>query len=468
MSSQRKCPKCGHINKEDMPICTKCGGALPPQDEAELMRQTMGASYDVKWVVVGAVIILLLQFGTVALIWQIAGKEFLIGDPRRSLLEASIESVDDDYGHFKKSNEVKIIIKLDSEQVNTAPKVKDVFFGGKKAGPYIKEKLKRETQKCDEFCRDGKKAEDAEKTCSDTCKKSKDLLQEEKSCKEKCREKCQGECTPEILLTLDPETKALCEACPKKGSEARKLAEECNRCKKRVEYLNYQSRQCNECDETLANLRKDVEKCKPNGAGCYARTDYETRAELEEHKKQKPTRNEGEKAEAFDARVDRWKKGVDRLEKGIANFEKRTAYAYSPPVKKPKMVPLKLAFTTGYKVSKSPGYFYVKDPSAGKPSIEKKTKRDDPTNHLGFWMMLAISVLIYFLGGMFTGRLSPGITMKEPATAGLFSGVVYFIFLLTIGAEFSVIIFSGAIGLVAFAGASYFGGWVGEKWQGTI
>ena len=468
MSSQPKCPKCGHINKADMPMCTKCGGAIPPQDEDALMRQTMGASYDFKWVAVGGIIILALQFGTIALIWQIAGKKFLIGQPRRSLLEASIESVDEDYGYYKKSNEVKILIKLDKNKKNTAPTVTSVYFGSKKSVPYIHEKVKRETKQCKKFCAEGGKAKKAETTCNATCKKAKDLIAEGKKCDRTCREKCDGECTEEKLLTLTPEEKTTCETCPKKSAEGRKLAAQCDTCTKRVEYLKYQGRKCENCDVVLANLKKDAKKCQSNGEDCYSRTDYSKREELERKKKNKPKKRPDEKSAAYEKRLKSWKRGIERTERELFTSEKRTAYAYSPAADGPKTVPVQLRFSSGYRVSKSPGYFYLKTPTAKKPDVKKKKTRDDPTRHAGFWIMLGISLVVYFLGGMFTGRLSPGITMKEPATAGVFSGVIYFVFLMAIGADFSVVIFSGAIGIVAFAGAAFVGGWVGEKWQGTI
>ncbi len=468
MSSQRKCPKCNYINKQEMPVCTKCGSPLPPVDEAELMRQTMGASYDFKWVVVGAIIILVLQFGSIAMIWALAGKEFLVGEPRRSLLEASIESINDDYGHHEQSNEIRINIKVDRNRENTASKVTEIHFGDKKAEPYIHEKLKRTQEECAEYCKEGKEAAAADAACDKTCGNASRLLRDGQQCEKQCREKCDGECTPEKLLTLSPEDKVFCESCPEKLSEARKQAEECNRCERRVEYLQYQARRCSDCDRTLANLKKDAEKCKPSGEGCFSRTDYDKREELALLRKQKPERQKDEKGPDFRQRVEEWENSIGRIERDIFAAEQRVAYVYNPPAEKPMSVPVRVLFASGYDIVRSPGYFYLKDASSGRPQVDRKATRDNPTRHAGFWIMLAISIVIYFLGGMFTGRLSPGITMKEPATAGVFSGLVYFLFLMVIGADFSVIIFSAAIGIAAFAGAAYIGGWVGEKWQGTI
>jgi hypothetical protein len=467
MSSQKKCPKCGHINKADMPLCTKCGAPLPVEDEAQLMRETMGASYDLKWAVVGAVIILALQFGTIAVIWKVAGKKFLAGPPRRSLLEATIESVEPNYGQLESNEEVKISIKLDQAGRNTADKVQAVYFGSKKAKPYLREKVERKQKSCKEICEEGKKADQAAKKCKESCDKAKETRKEADECAKECREKCGGECTEEKLLTLSAEDRQLCEKCPEKRTAARKLEAECETCDNRVEYLMSQKRNCDICTDTLAELRKDLEKCKKDGAGCYSVTAFDKRQELKNKKEAKPEKKPGEKDEAFQRRMESWERDVEQLEEDIEALEETNVYAFVPTVEEPKVVPVKLEFTTGYEVAKSPGYFYVKDSAAGKPEVKKK-KREKPTSQAGFWIMLAASMLIYFLGGMVTGRLSPGITMKEPATAGGFSGIIYFGFLLAIGADFSVVIFSAIIGIPAFALAAYIGGWAGEKWQGTI
>ncbi len=72
------------------------------------------------------------------------------------------------------------------------------------------------------------------------------------------------------------------------------------------------------------------------------------------------------------------------------------------------------------------------------------------------------SLAIFWLGGLFVGRLSPGTTIQEPAVAGvlglliivglqLFAGMIN-LFGLIIGAPFTF-------------GMAYLGGWMGEVWQ---
>ncbi|MCK5798198.1 MAG: hypothetical protein KAI47_13485 [Deltaproteobacteria bacterium] len=72
------------------------------------------------------------------------------------------------------------------------------------------------------------------------------------------------------------------------------------------------------------------------------------------------------------------------------------------------------------------------------------------------------SLAIFWLGGLFVGRLSPGTTIQEPAVAGvlglliivglqLFAGMIN-IFGLILGAPFTF-------------GMAYLGGWMGEVWQ---
>jgi hypothetical protein len=451
-----------------MPLCTKCGAPLPVEDEAQLIRETVGASYDFKWVVVGGVIILVLQAITIVVIWQIAGKKFLTGPPRRSLLEASVESVEPNYGQYESSEEVKITIKLDKNKVNTADTVQEVRFGEQAAKPYLEEKLARVQKECGKRCADGKKAPVEKKKCDALCRKAKEALKASKQCARVCNTKCGGVCTDEKLLALEEADRTLCQQCPKKRVEATKLDEQCEICDKRVKYLEYQQKQCKLCDTKLANLRKDLKKCKKDGTGCFSVTAYDKRKELKEKKAHKPKRREDEKAKLYKRRLKSWKSEVQRLERDLISAEDLSVYAFVPPSNEPKTVPVQLQFASGYKVSKRPGYHYVENPSSGKPTVEKKKRRRSSTGHVGFWIMLGISMIIYFFGGMFTGRLSPGITMKEPATAGFFSGVLYFMFLLLIGADFAVVMFSFIVGVPAFAGAAFVGGWAGEKWQGTI
>jgi len=468
MSNAIRCPKCGNVNQGDLPICAKCGSPLPVANEMEVMRQTMGASYDAKWAVVGGAIILALQFASIFVIWQLAGKKFLTGPARQSLFEVSVESVDPDYGFYKSMDKVQLTIKLDDKRRDTAAKITAIYFGKKKAAPYLPEALKRKKVVCAGYCADAKKFAQEVMTCNQqVCKKSDGLKKQKAQCGT-CSQKCGGICKLEDVPKLPEALKGICMKCPSILVANRMAKAACDACQSRLRFLKGQQGRCKACDAAVADLARDAKRCKPNGLGCFSRTYPNRHKELAARMKDKPKRQKGESAQAYKDEVKSWEKGVERLKRDLRKSERRIAYVFVPAADKPGTVAIRVRFGSGDTAIRNPGYFYVESKSSGRPRVKAKKKNDKPTGHVGFWIMLAISLVVYFLGGMFTGRLSPGITMKEPATAGIFAGIIYFVFLFMIGADFSVVIFSSIIGVPAFAGAALFGGWVGEKWQGTI
>ncbi|MCD6498367.1 MAG: hypothetical protein J7M25_08745 [Deltaproteobacteria bacterium] len=428
----------------------------------------MGASYDAKWAVIGGAIILTLQFATIFVIWQLAGKKFLTGPPRQSLFEASIESVDPDYGYHKSNDRVQLSLKLDNKGRDTAAKVTAIYFGKKKAAPYLPEELKRQKTVCAGFCADAKKFSEEVKTCNQQICKKADALKKQKLQCDQCVQKCGGYCKLEQVPTLPEALKGVCMKCPATMIAFRNAKTACDACQSRLRFLQGEQARCKACDATLADLARDAKRCKPSGLGCFSRTYPDRHKELAAKLKAKPKRQKGESAKAYKAELKAWKESVDRVKRDLSKAERRIAFVFAPVVDKPGPVSLRVRFVSGDTATRNPGYYYVESKSSGRPNIKTTKKDDKPTGHVGFWIMLAISLVVYFLGGMFTGRLSPGITMKEPATAGIFAGIIYFVFLFMIGADFSVVIFSSIIGVPAFAGAAFFGGWVGEKWQGTI
>jgi len=76
-----------------------------------------------------------------------------------------------------------------------------------------------------------------------------------------------------------------------------------------------------------------------------------------------------------------------------------------------------------------------------------------------------VALLMYFIGGLFVGRLSRGHTVKEPAVAALVALVI--LFLLQLSQEMVNI-----VGLIVGApfcfGVAYLGGVLGEKWQDWV
>lgn len=74
----------------------------------------------------------------------------------------------------------------------------------------------------------------------------------------------------------------------------------------------------------------------------------------------------------------------------------------------------------------------------------------------------ALSLVIYFLGGLVVGRLSPGRTIQEPAVAGVLGLVLLFFLQLSLG---MINLFGLLIGAPFCYAMAYFGGWAGERWQ---
>jgi hypothetical protein len=79
--------------------------------------------------------------------------------------------------------------------------------------------------------------------------------------------------------------------------------------------------------------------------------------------------------------------------------------------------------------------------------------------------VIIISLISYFAGGVITGRLSPGVTCKEPGLASILAVVLNG----AIGAATTGIMPAVPYLLVAFGigyGFGYLGGKLGEAWQG--
>ena len=92
-----------------------------------------------------------------------------------------------------------------------------------------------------------------------------------------------------------------------------------------------------------------------------------------------------------------------------------------------------------------------------------------------FFLLITIVAFSFFIGGILVGRMSAGVTLKEPAAAGAVACLVVFfvaknyvwagdqeIQLFDVKVTYLVLMLPVCVGL------AYVGGWVGEKWQGTI
>lgn len=78
--------------------------------------------------------------------------------------------------------------------------------------------------------------------------------------------------------------------------------------------------------------------------------------------------------------------------------------------------------------------------------------------------VLIIAVLSYFVGGVIVGRLSPGVTTREPGVASLVAIAINLVITTIMTGKFP-----GMLGLFIAAGLGYglgfLGGKVGEAWQ---
>ncbi|PKN21264.1 MAG: hypothetical protein CVU65_17195 [Deltaproteobacteria bacterium HGW-Deltaproteobacteria-22] len=63
--SQIQCPFCNHANTGAIPFCSECGRVLPMGDEAQVMAETIGSSFELKWALVGMVVIFVLSSITI-------------------------------------------------------------------------------------------------------------------------------------------------------------------------------------------------------------------------------------------------------------------------------------------------------------------------------------------------------------------------------------------------------------------
>lgn len=96
------------------------------------------------------------------------------------------------------------------------------------------------------------------------------------------------------------------------------------------------------------------------------------------------------------------------------------------------------------------------------------------------FLLLTVVASSFFVGGIVVGRMSAGVTLKEPAAAGAVGCVIVFAVAKTAIkveaahiASKAVLVFdlqltSIVLMLPVCVGLAYIGGWVGEKWQGTI
>ncbi len=120
--SRIKCPYCEHLNTGQIPFCTECGKVLPLGDELEVMAETIGSSFAVKWVFVGAAIILALSTLTI-FTFKAIGMDLSFMQPKESarLDDPGITSLSPEYVISPSEDPVSLDIRtMGNEQYSAA------------------------------------------------------------------------------------------------------------------------------------------------------------------------------------------------------------------------------------------------------------------------------------------------------------------------------------------------------------
>ncbi|MBN2724911.1 MAG: hypothetical protein JXR95_12635 [Deltaproteobacteria bacterium] len=101
-------------------------------------------------------------------------------------------------------------------------------------------------------------------------------------------------------------------------------------------------------------------------------------------------------------------------------------------------------------------------------SITKEEKRMQMLS-FPFWGLFILEMLAFFVGGLISSRLSPGITIKESLAAGVF--VMIFLVLRNVfffGSNGSYMVFLLLIMFPLYTAIATLGGYLGEMWQGVL
>lgn len=86
-----------------------------------------------------------------------------------------------------------------------------------------------------------------------------------------------------------------------------------------------------------------------------------------------------------------------------------------------------------------------------------------------FWGLFLLEMLAFFVGGLISSRLSPGITIKESLTAGVVV-MIFIVFrnVLFFGTGMSYMVFLLLIMFPLYTSIAAIGGYFGEMWQGVL
>jgi len=472
--SDRKCSACGQTTKGEVPFCSNCGALFPVSDEKELMRQAVGYSFDLKWVLLGAIVSAALQFGLLAGLWSVWGSKILVGEKGRSLLEVNLDAVSPDWGPDSGGTRVTLRIKPDNKKINVATKVVSVSFGGVKAQPFHIQHLKVVQAECNQHCANQLKAQKIYRECMKGCDEAelktdaKKLQDDLKPCADLAEKKDKGEFKkPE---DYNNEFKRLkCAEHTRTFRAFQKRKERCDDiCPKKKKSMDAETGRCRACRARMPLFVKRAELCKKQPTSCWAYMDKQDRSPLpkapdfskiKDPKKRKEAREEFDKARRETIAAN--KRRAEREAKQL----RTVVNVYTPKVPgKIGYANISILFASGEKLTRHSGYYFVKPKVRQKPKIEKvKRTRHDPVRTTGFWILLVFSCLFYLAGGFVVGRLSPGIGNKEPLVAALLGWLLFEIALVLIGTAGTAQLFTIFIGLPAFIGCAIIGAILAER-----
>ncbi|MFH2009911.1 MAG: hypothetical protein ABI333_25170 [bacterium] len=469
--SARKCSSCGTTTQSSVPFCSNCGALFPVGDENEIMRQAIGASFDVKWVIIGGLIAILLQGALMGALLSVWGKKILVGEKGRSLLDVNLDAISPGWGANSGGTRVTLTIKPDNKNINTAQQVLAVMFAGVKAKRFHIQHLQVMRKECNHKCQRKIKANQIYKECVKVCDKVE--IEAEKKAVEACWRPCEAldedkELTPE--KKEKQKIKLGCAACDKRlqayGIRKRRCDSECP---KKKSVADSEEGRCSLCRKQMPVFQARAKQCEAKVTDCWAFRDdrgRQTPPKVPQRSAYKSDKDHKKAIDQYNLEVEQTKKDnkarAARERKQLRTF----VNVYTPSVPgKVGLVPVKIIFKSGEELVKYGGYYFVppekKDDKSPDLRKEKRTLHD-PVRTLGFWILLLGSCVFYFFGGFAVGRFSPGIGPKEPLTAAIFAWLAFEVIIFFIGAAGSAQMFTAFIGAPAFVGAALVGAALGE------
>lgn len=469
--SARKCSSCGDTTKSSVPFCSNCGALFPVGDEQEIMRQAIGASFDFKWVIIGALVALVLQVGLLGGLWSVWGKKILVGEKGRSLLEVNLNAVSPGWGVNTGGSRLRLTIKPDNDGVNTAQTVMSVTFGGVKSDRFHIKNLAVFKKDCARKCANQVKSLQVYQECMKPC--DPPALKAEEAAVKACKKSC-DEVDKDEKLDAEKKKKAKarlkCNACETRHKNYVQREWTCRKvCPKQKKSADAEVHRCNMCKSALPKYEARAKACRANVTSCWAFKEDQGR----KAPPKPPVRTAYKDDKAFATAVKNHKEIVAATKsdnKRAAQRERkqlRTRVNVFTPAHPNRVghVPLKIIFKSGEELVRHQGFFYVAPKDGDKrPKMQKKKRvLHDPVRTGGFWILLILSCVFYFFGGFTVGRISPSMGMKEPLAAGLIAWIGFEVLCFALGAAGTAQMFTMFVGAPAFIGSTMIGAALGER-----